>query len=96
MKVQRVETQNGSAIKPALKDYWSDKKKLEWKAAVLEADYGVVVQVDDSNYSTKRFGVWVPNPGYYTVFGVGPLSYRSAWDFMVGLGLGYEAGKNAS
>jgi len=84
--VQRVTTEWGSRIEPPLDQSWSDLEKLRWHAAVVGVDAGVVApRVDVCDYSSRRFGIWFPNRGYYTVQGCGPLRYAEAWDYLNGM-----------
>ncbi len=101
MKVELVETEHGSRIEPRCNDWWSDLKKLEWKAAVIEATTGLKVEIHDAKTSTKVAGIWVRDwsrrYGFMVQGGVsiGSFSFSSAWTFLNGLEIGYESGKKA-
>lgn len=95
MLVQRVTTATGSRIDPPLNDSWSDLKKLEWKAAVIEADTGLKIEIYDPRSATKFFGGWVRDRPRRYGFLVGcssaaSFSFGQAWTFMNGIELGYK------
>ena len=48
MKVDRIRTDDGGRNEPPLDPAWDDLTKLRWWAAVVEADYGVQLDVDDA------------------------------------------------
>lgn len=80
MRVERIENEHGSHIIPALNNRWTEAEQLEWKAAVIEHDTGVSVQVIPMGGGVS-YGV--------TVGAVSTtLDFLDAWVYLTGVGVG--------
>lgn len=101
MKVERVRTEHGSRIEPGLEDNWPERKKLEWKLAVIEVDSGLRIGMYDPKCPTKILGFWVRDRYCkygFTVAGasVGAFTFHAAWDFLNGVEFGYKAARRVT
>lgn len=85
--VERVTTASGSHIEPPLQQYWSSLRKLRWWAAVAEADEGIAISVEKSQYWINN----IPQFGYFDVAGSGPMRFDAAWTFINGMCAGARA-----
>lgn len=83
MKVERVHTEHGSHIEPPLDPTWSKLDKLIWKAACIEHDSGLRLEIEE-----RPNGFTIMSPG--TGFGSACYSYVTAWNRMNGLEAGAE------
>ena len=94
MKVQRIHHDGGSHIEPALNESWSRFQKLQWHAAVVAHDTGLIVSVFDKAVNVRILGVEV----YTSRFGVrvgaayqSPLTFDQAWTYLNGAAAAAEA-----
>ena len=79
MKVQRVEDEHGSHIEPPLNQHASPLEKLQWHAAVLEADTGVSVAVTASGHGFALRG---------SNWGASPVGFIECWSYITGMSAG--------
>lgn len=93
MKVQRVQTEHGSHIEPWFDETWSLLEQLQWHAAVVEADTGLVVSISQGGLRVN--GVEVVD--YYSwsggSAGGGLGGFNQAWAWLNGVSRGYEMTK---
>lgn len=78
--VQRISTEHGSHIIPALDEAWPEIERLRWYAAVTELDVGCPV----------RISCEFPGPKYAVVVGSvsATLGFRDAWLYLTGVAAG--------
>lgn len=80
MRVERIGDENGSHIIPALDNRWTDTEQLEWKAAVVELDAGVGVQITPMGRGV--YSVIVGRSSSIT------LPFNETWMYLNGVGVG--------
>jgi hypothetical protein len=96
--VTRVQDGRSSLVEPPLNPEWDEPTKLAWHAAVIAHDTGLRITLHDEAWTD---GQGHPRSGYYgiTVYGAngGPVSsaaaftYRDAWTYLNGIGVGVRA-----
>lgn len=85
MDVMRVHHRGGSWIEPALDHSWPEKQKLQWKAAVVAADTGLFVtveQINDQSSAAPLYAVRIGESGHMA------RPYSRAWDLLSGVAVG--------
>lgn len=97
MSVTRVHTRNGSHIEPPLDASWSELLKLRWKAGVLAADTGVVVEIQAGGMRDAKGN---DVAGYFRLFSRtgnqrGPMRFGAMWDYLNGMEFGIECSERA-
>lgn len=90
MKVQRIQTAHGSHIEPAFNASWSPLEQLQWKAAVVEADTGIVIEVAQGRMRRNGFKM-ADYYSYQAVSQSGTLGgFIETWAWLNGVSAGYE------
>lgn len=92
--LRRVHTRSGSHIEPRCSESWTDLERLRWHAAVVRADTGgVLFDVEPAEYCIGG----IRQPGYYDVRfprgSCGPMTASGAWDYLNGISLGVNLGR---
>ena len=98
MEVTRVQDGDMSRVEPPLGQNWSDRKKLEWHAAVAAYDTGVGFEIRDGSSKVRnRIGLWVEHEPHYSVIVGGSSSvhsFDSAWTYINGACAGANAARS--
>lgn len=98
MKVERVKTETGSRIEPALGQHWSKLKKLTWHATVASEDTGLTIRVTKGKYwrngirQRGQFNVSVHTTTSASTTGG---DYRHVWTLINGIEMGARAVRRA-
>lgn len=82
MRVKRIETEDGSYLDPPFDEQWPALQKLQWRAAVLDEDTGVDVEINEWPEGSGSFRLTAVKLDV-TIEG---LSH--AWDFLNGMSAG--------
>lgn len=97
MDVKMVTDGNMTRPEPPLDEGWSDRVKLEWKAALVSLESGLAIDIHPADYRVKKFGVWVKaKPDHYNIMVVGdygsstsgPFLFNEAWTYLNGVETG--------
>ena len=98
MEVTRVQDGDMSCVEPPLDQNWSDRKKLEWHAAVAAYDTGVRFEIRDGSFKVRdRTGLWGEKEPHYSVIVGGSSSvhsFDSAWTYINGACAGARAARS--
>ena len=98
MAVTRVQDGDMSCVEPPLDQNWSDRKKLEWHAAVAAYGTGVRFEIRDGSSKVRnRIGLWVEHEPHYSVIVGGSSSvhsFGSAWIYINGARAGARAARS--
>lgn len=92
MKVTRVKEIRpdrqafGDSIDPPLDPDWSDLKKLQWNAAVVECDHNLPEGTIKVHYFPTNYNVVVKTPGRVSSSAV--HSWEDAWSLINGISKG--------
>lgn len=97
--VQRIHTDGGSHVEPALDPDWPPLERLRWHAAVVAFDTGLGVRIEPSKASRTVNGVTYDIPNLYSVMLSGPamssstsgMDYDRAWTYLNGVSGGAAA-----
>ena len=94
MKVTRCSNGDETWIEPPIDQTWTNRKKLEWHAAIVEHDTGVRVRIGDGSFKRRRAdGRWIEDEPHYSV-NVGSSStvynFRDAWVYLNGVSAGAQ------
>lgn len=87
MRVTRIERDGMSHVEPPLDSEWSDRKRLEWHAAVAEYDTGVPFAIHDGSRSDSMRTHYTVQVGGSAIV----LNFDEAWLYIIGASTGAKA-----